>query len=121
MIGQMRLSLERTFEAAHFIPKHKGACKNLHGHSYRVGVTINGLHNSIDGIFIDFGDIKHLIDEFDHSFLNDRFKIPSAENLSRYFGLKILRLNRNILEVTVSVYETENCVASSTVSSSATS
>ena len=119
MIGQMRLSLERTFEAGHFIPNHKGACRKVHGHSYRVGVTLNGLHNSIDGIFVDFGDIKHLIDKFDHSFLNDFFKIPSAENLSRYFALKILRLNRSILEVTVSVYETENCVASSTISNSA--
>lgn len=115
MTSMMKLSLERTFEAGHFIPDHKGACKNQHGHSYRIGVSLNGAHNSKDGIFVDFGDIKGIIDKFDHAYLNDFFKIPSAENLAKYIALKILRVNRNIVDVTVTVYETENSCATITV------
>lgn len=111
----MRLDLERTFEACHFIPNHKGACANLHGHSYRVLVSIEGAHDTKDGIFIDFGDIKQLIDKFDHAHLNDFFKIPSAENTARYLALKILRMNGNIMNVSVTVYETENCCATESV------
>jgi 6-pyruvoyltetrahydropterin/6-carboxytetrahydropterin synthase len=111
----MQLNLRRTFEASHVIPNHKGKCKNLHGHSYQVEVRLSGIHHSKDGIFIDFGDIKQIIDKFDHSYLNDCFKFPSAENLARYFALKILRLNRNTTDVTVTVYETENACAVETV------
>lgn len=111
----MRLNLERTFEAAHFIPNHKGKCKNLHGHSYRVIVSVEGTHDAKDGIFIDFGDIKKLIDRFDHTYLNDFFKFPSAENTARYLALKILRMTDKVMSVSVTVYETENCCATETV------
>ena len=112
----IRLSLERVIEAAHHIPNHKGKCINLHGHSYRVGVTIVGLHDSQKGIFIDFGDIKQHIDRFDHANINNTLKFPSAENMSRFIALKILRMNKDIIEVTVTVYETENACATTTVS-----
>ena len=110
----IRLNTERTFEAAHFIPDHKGACKNLHGHSYKVLISMTGLQEN-EGILVDFGDIKTIVDRFDHSFLNNIFKFPSAENLARFFALKILRVKDSLLDVTVTVYETENCCASSSV------
>lgn len=112
----MRLNLERTFEAAHFIPNHKGKCKNIHGHSYRIIVSVEGVHAKEDGIFIDFGDIKKLIDKFDHTFLNDFLKFPSAENTAKYLALKVLRMNKEkVMSVSVTVYETENCCATETV------
>lgn len=111
----IRLSMDRVFEAGHHIPNHKGHCKHHHGHSYRVGVSLSGVHDTRDGIFVDYGDIKNLIDRFDHSWLNDTFKFPSAENLSRFFALKLMRMNRNIMEVTVSVYETENSCATTSI------
>ena len=111
----IRLSLERVIEASHHIPNHKGKCKHLHGHSYRIGATIVGLHDTQNGIFIDFGDIKEVIDRFDHRNLNDTFKFPSAENMSRFFALKILRMHKDIVEVSVTVYETENACATTTV------
>ena len=108
----VRLSTERTFEASHFIPNHKGKCINLHGHSYRIGISISGFIGE-DGMLVDFGDLKALVDRFDHYYLNDSFKKPTAENMARYFALKIARLNRNIIESTVTLYETENCCATS--------
>jgi len=110
----IKLNTERSFEAAHFIPNHKGACKNLHGHSYKIMIGLGGILDN-EGILVDFGDIKKIVDRFDHSFLNDTFKFPSAENVARFLALKILRVSRSLLEVTVTCYETENCCATSTV------
>lgn len=112
----MSLSMERTFEAAQYIPNHKGHCKFMHGHSYRVQVNLKGVMNTKTGMLVDFGDIKNLIDRFDHTSLNDTFKMPSAENIAFYFAAKILRMNRNSVEVNVTVYETENCCATASIS-----
>jgi len=97
------------------IPDHKGKCKYVHGHSYVVEVQITGIYNRKDGMLVDFGDVKSIIDRFDHSNLNESFKYPSAENLARYFALKILRLSDNIMQVVVTVFETEDCCATETV------
>jgi len=111
----IRLSLERVFHGAHHIPNHKGACKNMHGHSYRVHVSLLGLHDTQKGILIDFGDMKEIIDRFDHNYANDILKFPSAENMSRFFALKFLRMSPDILQVSVTVFETENASATTTV------
>ena len=60
------------FEAAHSLPNHPGACKNLHGHSYELDVCVNAKTLNDQGMVMDFGDLKRIvqreiIDEFDHS------------------------------------------------------
>lgn len=55
------IRVEGSFEAAHRLPEHLGDCKNLHGHSYRVVLTIHGTVKSIDGMIIDFGTVKQLL------------------------------------------------------------
>ena len=62
------------FEAAHRLPKHRGRCAGLHGHSYRVEVFIEGFDDGLrDGMVVDFGDVKvaigSFIDLFDHSLI----------------------------------------------------
>ena len=109
----IRLSKECTFEASHCIPSHP-KCGNLHGHSYRVGISITGVYSTNKGMLVDFGEISRLVEKLDHSFLNNRFKFPSAENLAIYLALKVMRLNKNIQSVTVTVYETENACATYT-------
>jgi len=81
----MRTSVSRvfTFEAAHQLPWHEGKCRNLHGHSYRLEVTVVGPIGA-NGIVIDFADIKRIvqrdvIERFDHRFLNDLIDNPTAE------------------------------------------
>lgn len=81
----MRTSVTRsfTFEAAHQLPWHPGKCKRLHGHSYRLEVTVEGPLNH-QGIVVDFADIKAVVDReviarFDHTYLNDLFDNPTAE------------------------------------------
>lgn len=72
-----------TFEAAHVLPWHPGACRNLHGHGYRLEVAVEG---PIDehGMVADFGDVKAVlqravVDRYDHTLLNDLLENPTAE------------------------------------------
>jgi 6-pyruvoyltetrahydropterin/6-carboxytetrahydropterin synthase len=66
-----RVSVEETFSSGHALRGYKGKCENVHGHNYRVQVSIEG--PQLDGI----------------EFLNDLepFKTvnPSAENMAKYF------------------------------------
>lgn len=84
----MRTSVSRVFgfEAAHQLPWHEGKCRNLHGHSYRLEVTVDGPVGP-DGIVVDFADLKavvqrEVIDRFDHRYLNDLLDNPTAELLA---------------------------------------
>lgn len=71
-----------TFDAAHFLPNHKGKCANMHGHTYSLEVTVVrnngtlGIGGSDEGMVIDFADLKaivktEVIDKMDHKVLND--------------------------------------------------
>ncbi len=68
----IRVSKDFRFEAAHRLPWHEGLCKNLHGHSYHVTVSLFGERND-RGMVVDFKHIKKLvkplIDEWDHAVL----------------------------------------------------
>lgn len=73
----IRITREFTFEMAHALWNYDGACRNIHGHSYRLFVTISGIPlddpgNPKFGMVLDFKDLKALIkrpivDFFDHS------------------------------------------------------
>jgi 6-pyruvoyltetrahydropterin/6-carboxytetrahydropterin synthase len=81
-----------SFSAAHKLCGYEGACKNLHGHNWKVKVTLACDVLDDIGMALDFGVIKQLLEEIlgelDHSYLNDlpyfRDKNPTSENLSRY-------------------------------------
>lgn len=62
------------FDAAHILTNHQGLCKNLHGHTYRVDVSVSEPVGSESDMVIDFKDLKHLAtevicDRFDHAFI----------------------------------------------------
>ena len=84
----MRTSVTRsfTFEAAHQLPWHAGKCQRLHGHSYRLEVTVEGPVGD-QGIVVDFSDIREVVERevvarFDHRYLNDLIENPTAELLA---------------------------------------
>jgi 6-pyruvoyltetrahydropterin/6-carboxytetrahydropterin synthase len=84
----MRTSVTRTFtfEAAHQLPWHPGKCRYLHGHSYRLEVTVEGPIGD-HGIVVDFADIKQVVERdviaaYDHRYLNDLLDNPTAELLA---------------------------------------
>jgi 6-pyruvoyltetrahydropterin/6-carboxytetrahydropterin synthase len=107
----MLISKEFRWEMGHRLPKHNGSCKNVHGHSYRMRVEIEGEPND-EGMVIDFNDIsaavKPFIAELDHAFLCEEadvgmlqflqdnqmklYVIPwpsTVENICRLFGDKL--------------------------------
>src|SRR5436305_1806510 len=81
----MRTTVTRsfTFEAAHQLPWHTGACRNLHGHGYRLEVSVSGPIGD-NGIVIDFDELgavvnREIIARYDHTYLNDVLDNPTAE------------------------------------------
>jgi len=73
----VRISKEFNFDMAHALLGYDGLCKNIHGHSYTLVVTVVGVpisdgNSPKDGMLIDFKDLKgiireHIIDRFDHA------------------------------------------------------
>ncbi len=79
----MRLCREFYFDAAHYIPNYKGKCEQLHGHTYKLEVVIDG-NVKKDGMVIDFFKIKKIVDseiieKLDHQNLNTFIENPTAE------------------------------------------
>ena len=81
-----------TFEAAHFLPEYKGACANMHGHTYVLDVGIKGEIDPKTGMVMDFTALKqmvkvYILDELDHKLLNEVYSHnfpygrPTAENM----------------------------------------
>ncbi len=68
----MKIAKEFRWEMGHRLPYHTAGCQNIHGHSYKLIVELEGEVND-RGMLVDYGDIKRivkpLIDELDHSFL----------------------------------------------------
>ncbi|MDR0764118.1 MAG: 6-carboxytetrahydropterin synthase QueD [Synergistaceae bacterium] len=84
----MLLEREFSFDAAHRLESYHGKCENLHGHTYRLSVEIEGSPDA-DGMIVDFARVKEIVDrevisKFDHSYLNDFIRQPSAENIARF-------------------------------------
>ena len=76
-----------TFEAAHRLPWHSGKCRNLHGHSYRLDVTVAGPLDD-NGVVIDFDRLREIVDHsviasWDHRDLNEVLDNPTAELLAQ--------------------------------------
>jgi 6-pyruvoyltetrahydropterin/6-carboxytetrahydropterin synthase len=87
------VSVEQTFAAGHALRNYKGACENVHGHNFKIQVTIEGQELDGTGMLVDFLDVKEsmreVIARLGHKFLNDvppfDVKNPSAENIASYF------------------------------------
>ena len=78
-----RVTRSFTFEAAHLLPWHPGQCRNLHGHSYRLEVAVEGPVDE-NGIVLDFADlqavvVREVVSHYDHTLLNDLLDNPTAE------------------------------------------
>jgi len=81
----MKIAREFTFDSAHFLKDYKGKCENMHGHTYRIRVVIEGEPKE-NGLVMDFTDIKKvvnekIIDKWDHATINDTLEHASVENM----------------------------------------
>ncbi len=138
----IRVSKQFGFEMSHALFNYDGLCRNIHGHSYKLRITISGEAindpaNPKNGMVIDFGDLKKLInknivDELDHSLMintaaphrnpeelgqmYERFHVvdfqPTTENLVVYIAEKVQQLLPSHLKLfSVRLYETANSFA----------
>ncbi len=136
----IRITKEFKFEMAHALVGHNGPCRNIHGHSYQLKVTVkgtvkNGTSDPDEGMVVDFTIIKSIVDklivhEYDHSLvLWDKMKInttqfsfmnklilvpfnPTCENLLVYYADLIKKELPHNLELTyLLLRETPNSYA----------
>lgn len=115
------ISAEYFFAAGHALRGYKGKCENVHGHNYKIQVTVAGERLNSIGLLMDFvdlrGAIKALADRLDHHFLNDLPPFdqlnPSAENLAKYFcdGLEPRVREQGARVRSVVVWETDTTSA----------
>ena len=122
------LQTEAAFDSAHFLTDYYGKCENLHGHRWRVVVTIGADELQTEGtmkdMVLDFGVFKKavraLADEFDHMFLVEEGSLKpatlaalegegfsltimpfrtTAENLARWFFEQLVEQGLPVIEV----------------------
>ncbi|MBW6500742.1 MAG: 6-carboxytetrahydropterin synthase [Bacteroidales bacterium] len=122
MTQKIRITREFSFEMAHVLWNYDGPCRNVHGHSYRLFVTVSGIpvddpDNPKNGMVMDFGDLKkivmtEIISNFDHAVVvsdgydGDKIRMfrelfgnvvvvhyqPTCENLVSDFASRLGRL-----------------------------
>ena len=139
-MSKIRITKEFSFEMAHALRNYDGPCRNIHGHSYKLFVTIIGEPKLDDadpknGMLMDFGALKKLVnteivDKYDHSvvvYQNDErlpemqklfeniiieAKQPTCENLVSDFALTInAKLPANLSVFSIKLYETATSYA----------
>lgn len=108
----MRVKRAFAFEAAHRLPRHPGKCKDLHGHSYRLLVTVDRPVDPVTGLAIDFSELKaivgrEVVDVLDHRFLNELIDNPSAEVIAVWIWERLAAPLHGLVEV--ELWETRSC------------
>src|SRR5512136_252990 len=101
MASVIRVTKEFSFEMAHVLWNYDGPCRNVHGHSYRLFVTITGIpvndqKNPKNGMIIDFTDLKAIVRKevislFDHAVVVSRdFDKEKLAMLKKTFGNTVI-------------------------------
>ena len=121
-----QLTTHASFDSAHFLSGYEGKCSNIHGHRWKLEVTVQSetleQTGQIRGMVVDFGqlkdDIKKLADEFDHSLIiedgtlkektvealkEENFKMifvdfrPTAESFAKYFYDRVKEIGYDVI------------------------
>ena len=100
------------FEAAHRLPHHPGKCRELHGHSYRLIVSVDRPVDPASGMAIDFGELKQtvrdsVVERLDHRYLNDEIENPTAERIASWIWQRLTAELPGLREI--ELFETRNC------------
>ena len=136
-----QLTIEQSFDSAHFLAGYQGKCGNIHGHRWRVLLVIQKEKLKEEqqqrGMCVDFStlkdELKEVADQYDHSFLKDTLKEktlealkeegfswvelefrPTAENFAKHFYDLFSQKGYDVARV--QVYETPNNCATYTES-----
>ncbi|OGU29448.1 MAG: 6-carboxytetrahydropterin synthase QueD [Ignavibacteria bacterium GWA2_35_9] len=126
----MKIAKEFRWEMGHRLPEHFGKCKNIHGHSYKMIVELEG-DVAKSGMVMDYYDVKKMVEpiveKLDHAFmvykedeeiisflekLKSKMVVvefqSTVENICKYFlsEIKKFRFPQNVEKVSVRIYET---------------
>ncbi|MDO4166336.1 MAG: 6-carboxytetrahydropterin synthase QueD [Eubacteriales bacterium] len=130
-----QLTTEHSFDSAHFLAGYQGKCGNLHGHRWRVVLTVEAeelqTDRQRDGMCVDFAelkeDLRRLLDSFDHLLIIEQDSLrpetrqalkaegfpvvempfrPTAENFAKYFYDRFTEMHYRVAQV--QVFETPN-------------
>lgn len=108
------LTVEGHFSAAHNLRNFKGRCENLHGHNWKVEVSVRGHVLDQADLVMDFGELKKLmnaaLDQLDHRHLNEIAPFdecnPSSELIAKHLYEKVAQgLPEKVAMHRVSVWE----------------
>jgi 6-pyruvoyltetrahydropterin/6-carboxytetrahydropterin synthase len=112
------VTIIKSFSAAHILSQVGGKCEELHGHNFKVELTLGAPDLNQSGLLIDFRLVKkwlnEILDELDHKHLNDISYFaginPSAENVARYLAQKLAPAAKaaRVKVSRVKVWESEN-------------
>jgi len=116
------LSIVEHFDAAHFLPRYRGPCRRMHGHTWQVKVTVTPEPDLIikDGMLIDFKDLKKIVRTAlpDHRLINTfrpffKANPPTAENVALYLAETLRRKLhvKKLLLSEIEVWESEKASA----------
>lgn len=135
-MNEVRIAKEFKWEMSHRLPFHEGPCRNIHGHTYKLRVALQGAPDDT-GMLLDYYEIEKIfrpmLDKLDHSFLCDRSdgemieflkkqglkynvmdKYTTAENISDWMIAELadkFRAFGNISHLAIRLYETEDTYA----------
>jgi 6-pyruvoyltetrahydropterin/6-carboxytetrahydropterin synthase len=85
-----------TFDSAHHLENYDGVCRNIHGHTYKLEVSVSGEIKQ-DGMIIDFHKLNDIVknkilNRIDHRYLNEVFDFsPTCENIACWLWSEIER------------------------------
>ena len=116
------VTIETHFSAAHFLRNYHGRCENLHGHNWKIEVTVSSDRLDEAGMALDFSILKEktkaILEQLDHRNLNEIEPFteinPSSENIANFL---FKRLTQNLRDdpvtlTRVTVWESQNSKAS---------
>jgi len=123
----VKIQTEVKLDSAHRLPNYIGKCANLHGHTWKIVITVDAEVLDINEFAVDFVKVKEVMNKYDHTYLNNFIENPNAENLAYKFANEIKELGNQYMEgtaspignrfnyVTVKVYESEVSFAEVTI------
>ena len=112
------VTIIKSFSAAHLLAEIGGKCEELHGHNFKVEITVAAKELNYNGLLIDFRFLKkvlsEILEELDHKHLNSLISFaninPSAENIAKYIyekmQLKVKTADVNVVQV--KIWESED-------------
>ncbi len=108
----MRVRRSFDFDSAHRLPHHPGKCRELHGHAYRLVVTVDRPVDPSTGLAVDFSDLKavvkrEVVEVLDHRYVNDLIDNPTAEVMAVWIWNRLAGPLPGLEEI--ELFETRSC------------